>query len=143
MIYSISLYRIGYLPHSLSYRFSIQPSNFRHSCDPPMSHLLGLKRSKKPPLPGIHQAHQQVDLLVQYLLWVFGGTTADRAGAVYCVQVIVHDAFLVFLIKSMDPLFCMDRFFQSGVTRWLGYRAQVQRLLNAHRPDQEAVHRVG
>jgi hypothetical protein len=58
-------------------RLPIQSTNFRHSGNSTMTHLLSLECRKQPALASIHQAQQQVDLFMQHLLWMVGWATTD------------------------------------------------------------------
>jgi len=60
-----------------------------------MAHLLRLEGGKQAALARVHQAHQQVDLLVQHLLGVGGLAAADRAGAVGGVKAAFQVGLLV------------------------------------------------
>jgi hypothetical protein len=73
---------IGYLSHPLPYRLPIQSRNLSHARDPSMPELLSLKGSEQPALAGIHQAHDQVYLMVEGFIRVFEHALTDRTDTV-------------------------------------------------------------
>ena len=63
-------------------RLPVQPADLSHARDASMPQLLGLKSGEQPALAGVHQAHDQVDLLVEGFIRVFNLACAERAKAV-------------------------------------------------------------
>jgi len=84
----------NYLPKTFSNRLTIQTCDLSHARDASMPQLLSLKSSEQPALVGVHQAHDQVDLLVEGFIWMLEGASTYRADTMVGMKSCFHHIFL-------------------------------------------------
>jgi len=85
-----------------------------------MTVLLSLKGGKQPALVGVHQAHDQVDLLVEGLIGVIGHASADRANTVIGMERGFHNVIIrksILLLRSFEPLLQTLTYQTLGINR--------------------------
>jgi hypothetical protein len=84
---------IDYLPKTFSNRLTIQTCYLCHTRDPAMPQLLSLESSEQSTLVGVHQAHDQVDLLVKGLIRMLKGASTYRADTMVGMKSCFHHIF--------------------------------------------------